>query len=316
MARRTLLSDYALANPLYIGGTLTFYTIDAAGVKTATLATLYANETGTTPSDQLSNPQVLDSDGKLLQPTYFEDGMIGEVTGAAVASHDTGIIYPVGNYRGAWATATLYYPGDIVLAGAAADSTNDLYIIEGRHTSGVFATDLGNLLLAQLLDVSLLSALTTTPVITGGDALKWIRVNAGATAYELVTIATLVANILTSEPEFHRLNVADTKKKALGETKVALTDAATVAVDLSLAQCYNLTMAGNRTLGFPTNIEGNGGEYYIDVTIDATGGLTLAFAAGYNVVSGALDSSANAVNRLWLVVRTAAIIDVYIDNLA
>ena len=244
MARRTLLTDFELANPLYIGGTLTFYTVDSAGAKTATLATLYVNESGTTPSDQLSNPQTLDSDGKLSQPVYFEDAIIGEVAGVAVPSHDTGIISPVGNSRGAWATATLYYPGDMVRAGSAADGTNDIYIVDARHTSGTFATDLGNSLMTLLIDVSLLSALTTTPTITGSDALKWIRINSGATAYELVTIAALIADILTENPEFHRLNVADTKKKALGETKATLTDAANIAVDLSLAQCYNLTQIG------------------------------------------------------------------------
>ena len=41
MATRYNINDFALANPAYAGGTVSFYTV-SGGAKTATLATLYA----------------------------------------------------------------------------------------------------------------------------------------------------------------------------------------------------------------------------------------------------------------------------------
>jgi hypothetical protein len=59
-----------------------------------------------------------------------------------------------------------------------------------------------------------------------------------------------------------------------------LTDAATVAVDLSLANNFNLTLGGNRTLGIPTNPVA-GQEGTITVRQDSTGSRTLAYAWCY-----------------------------------
>lgn len=60
---------------------------------------------------------------------------------------------------------------------------------------------------------------------------------------------------------------------------VALTDAATIAVDASLGRIFRVTLAGNRTLGVPTNPE-DGYEIDFEVTQDATGSRTLALASG------------------------------------
>lgn len=66
---------------------------------------------------------------------------------------------------------------------------------------------------------------------------------------------------------------------------VALTDGATVAVDLSLANQFSLTLAGNRTLGVPTNIA-EGQQGVISIRQDATGTRTLAYAWPYEWVGG------------------------------
>lgn len=68
-------------------------------------------------------------------------------------------------------------------------------------------------------------------------------------------------------------------------TFVALTDAATVALDLSLANQYRLTLGGNRTLGVPTNIA-EGQQGCIVVRQDATGSRTLAYAWPYEWAGG------------------------------
>jgi len=67
---------------------------------------------------------------------------------------------------------------------------------------------------------------------------------------------------------------------------VTLTDAATVAIDLSLSDNFNLTLGGNRTLGVPTNgVAGQSGV--ITVRQDITGSRTLAYAWPFIFVGGA-----------------------------
>jgi hypothetical protein len=88
MATRYNINDFALANPAYAGGTVSFYTV-SGGAKTTTLATLYAASTGTTT---LANPRTLDSDGKFSVPVYVEVPTVATVSGLTVADHDTGIM--------------------------------------------------------------------------------------------------------------------------------------------------------------------------------------------------------------------------------
>jgi hypothetical protein len=158
---RAALKDFVLANRLYAGATVTFYTV-SAGVKTSTKATLYAAPTG---SATLANPQVLGSDGKLQRAVYIDAATIATVTGLTIASHDTGIIQPaptfrvdsstakfqysydggstwsdtgdtIFKYRGAWVTATAYNRNDTTLQSGV------LYLCVTAHTAGTFATDL------------------------------------------------------------------------------------------------------------------------------------------------------------------------------
>lgn len=65
----------------------------------------------------------------------------------------------------------------------------------------------------------------------------------------------------------------------------ALTDAATIAVDMSYAN-FSLTLGGNRTLGAPTNLTA-GQSGVITVRQDATGSRTLAYAWPYVFPGGA-----------------------------
>lgn len=88
-AFRTAIPDFQLANPIYAGASVSFFTVDVNGVATATLATLYANPTGATTT---RNPQILDADGKLTAPVYISAPVIAEAVGPNVASHSTGLI--------------------------------------------------------------------------------------------------------------------------------------------------------------------------------------------------------------------------------
>ena len=88
--------------------------------------------------------------------------------------------------------------------------------------------------------------------------------------------------------------------KAQGSTRVALTDAATVAVDASLSNVFTLTLGGNRTLGQPTNPT-DGQSITIFITQDGTGSRTLAYHADWLFAGGVdptLSTAASSVDVL------------------
>lgn len=191
---RTSIPEFQVANPVYTGATVTPYTIDGTGAKTAVLATLYANPTGTTT---LSNPQTLDSEGKFQQPVYIEDPVIITISGLTIADHDTGIISSVGAFQGDWVTATVYNAGDMIRDAANGDDTKDVYQVVSTHTSGTWATDKADATkLVLVFDVSVIAALMTSSIDPGDfSALAMLRANAGQTAFEGRTAAQVREDI-------------------------------------------------------------------------------------------------------------------------
>lgn len=81
------------------------------------------------------------------------------------------------------------------------------------------------------------------------------------------------------------LDLQQSWTKGQAGTPNTLTDASTVAVDLSLGNNANITLLGNRTLGVPTNIK-TGQVGYINVWQDTTGSRTLAYSWVYSFASG------------------------------
>lgn len=88
---------------------------------------------------------------------------------------------------------------------------------------------------------------------------------------------------------------------------VALTDASTVAVDMSAGFNFSVTLAGNRTLGNPTNTK-TGQSGAIVVTQDATGNRTLAYGANWEFPGGSaplLSTAAAAKDILFYWVQSS-----------
>lgn len=143
MAFRGCIPDFQIANPLYIGATVSFYTVDSNGHATQTLANLFIDPTSSTPA---LNPQTLDSEGKFASPVYIEVPVIAVVTGPNVASHSTGVINARGTWRGSWVTNTVYYSTDFIQDPASMN----VYSAALDYTSGAsLAADVtaGNLIL-------------------------------------------------------------------------------------------------------------------------------------------------------------------------
>jgi len=89
----------------------------------------------------------------------------------------------------------------------------------------------------------------------------------------------------------------------------ALTDGATIAVDFNDSNNYSVTLAGNRTLGQPTNqVVGQSGSIFI--TQDGTGSRTLAYHADWKWAGGSgsaptLSTAAASVDRIDYIVAAA-----------
>lgn len=181
MANRYLLPIFIAANPLYAGASVTLYTVDGSGNKTATKATLYDSMTGT---GTLSNALTLDGDGKQQQPVYLETAVIADIAGLSVPDHSTGIIAIPIESKGTWATATVYKPGDVVVDGAAGANTGSVYYCNARHTSGTWATDLAASKWSLLIDATIAKnwAQKTDGYVEGTDnsAKAWAVGGAGA----------------------------------------------------------------------------------------------------------------------------------------
>lgn len=86
-----------------------------------------------------------------------------------------------------------------------------------------------------------------------------------------------------------------------GAPAVALTDAATIAVNAALGNLFRVTLAGNRTLGAPSN-PADGQVVSFEITQDATGSRTLAYASAYEfsttLASPTLSTAAGKVDLL------------------
>lgn len=155
----------------------------------------------------------------------------------------------------------------------------------------------------QLLDDASFDAMLATLGLSA-DAIAFVKAANDAamrTELGLTTAATLA---IASASEF-RSNTAsrllDPNGVWASGALVALTDAATVAVDFSAGLNFSLTIGGNRTLDAPSNVKvGQSGA--IKITQDGTGGRTLAYHANWKFAGGTdpvLSTGAGAVDYLF-----------------
>ena len=96
---------------------------------------------------------------------------------------------------------------------------------------------------------------------------------------------------------FMRTNESATVTKGFFDTNVTLTDAASIAWDLSLGNLATVTVTADRTLANPTNW--GHGSFTLILKMDGSGGHTTSYGAGYKWPDGVvptLDTSASAVN--------------------
>lgn len=146
---------------------------------------------------------------------------------------------------------------------------------------------------------------TTTSILKkrNADNDAWINVATFNEATDAVTsFAGLVigTDVQAYDADTAKTDVAQAFTKAQRGTPVALTDASSIATDLSLGNNFSVTLGGNRTLANPTNIVA-GQSGIIVITQDGTGSRTLAYGSYFKFPAGAaptLTTTASAVDVL------------------
>lgn len=137
---------------------------------------------------------------------------------------------------------------------------------------------------------------TLAPDNTSGEIspadLRTMLTDLADSSYNNVTNADSAAAFLAGTAD--KVLVADSVWSAGAE--VTLTDAATIAVDMSTFINATVTLGGNRTLGNPTNPK-PGQTGYIRVVQDGTGGRTLSFASNYEFKGGTAPTLSTAASK-------------------
>ncbi len=119
------------------------------------------------------------------------------------------------------------------------------------------------------------------------DAFREMMAQLAGAGLATTAAVLLTANVSTAAQ--FRANTADKVLDTDGvwasAAEVTLTDAATIAVDFSSFINGTVTLAGNRTLGAPTNLK-VGQSGVIRIIQDATGSRTLAYHADWKFAFG------------------------------
>lgn len=175
--------------------------------------------------------------------------------------------------------------------------------VTGQYGTAIFVSD-GNSKWTQFV---ILGAGTGTvqSVATSGCATGGTFTTTGTVA---VTPATN-SQIYTAGVN----NCIDAAGALSSSALFGLTDAATITVDMSLFKNASVTLAGNRTLGNPTNTNDMIGQCgHIYFTQDGTGTRTLGYASSWRFTGAAaptLTTAAGSVDMLNFCVRDATHID-------
>jgi hypothetical protein len=216
-----------------------------------------------------------------VNPTADRTITFPNATGTVVTTGDTGTV-----------TSAMIADATIVNADVSASAAIAVSKLANGTARQLLQTNAGgsateftsNVDIPGTLDVTGAATLDSTLKVVGNITTDASVIFEGATpdANELTLSAEdpgadVTVTIPAATTTLAGLAVAQSFTKAQSGTPVALTDGATIAVDLSLGNNFSVTLAGNRTLGDPSNVTA-GQSGVIVVTQDGTGSRTLAYA--------------------------------------
>ena len=252
----------------------------------------------------------------VTDPTADRTITLPNVTGTVVTTGDTGSVTSTMITDGTIVNADINASAEIAVSKLANGSARQLLQTASNGTDVEF-TD--NVDIPGTLDVTGVATFDSTSTFVGNATFNGSIIFEGSTADDFETTLSVTdptADRTITLPDATTtvagLAVAQSFTKAQRGTPVALTDASTVAVDLSLGNNFTLTLAGNRTLGAPTNVTA-GQSGVIVVTQDSTGSRTLAYNSVYKFAGGTaptLTTTASAVDVLAYYVESSTRITV------
>jgi hypothetical protein len=225
----------------------------------------------------------------VTDPTADRTITFPDVTGTVVTTGDTGSVTSTMILNGTIANADISASAEIAVSKLANGTARQLLQTDAAGTGVEFSSDID---IPGTLDVAGAVTFDSTLQVVGNISTDASLVFEGATAddFELTLSAAdpaadVTVTIPASTTTLAGLAVTQSFTKAQRGSVVALTDAATIAVDLSLGNNFSVTLAGNRTLGAPTN-QTAGQSGVIVVTQDGTGSRTLAYNSVYKFAGG------------------------------
>ncbi len=254
----------------------------------------------------------------VTNPTADRTITFPNVTGNVVTTGDSGTVTSTMIADATIANADISASAEIAVSKLGHGSARQLLQTASNGTDVEF-TD--NVDIPGTLDVTGAATFDSTARFIGNVTVDGSIVFEGSTAdanETTLTVTDPTADRTITLPDATTtvagLAVVQSFTKAQRGTPVALTDAATIAVDLSLGNNFTVTLAGNRTLGAPTNATA-GQSGVIVVTQDGTGSRTLAFNTIYKFAGGSsnapsLTGTASAVDVLAYYVESSTRITV------
>ena len=238
-------------------------------------------------------------------PTADRTITFPNVTGNVVTTGDTGTVTSAMIADATIVNADVSASAEIAVSKLANGTARQLLQTDSGGSAVEFTS---NVDVPGTLNVGGVATFDSTSTFAGNATFNGSLIFEGATpdAHELTLSvadpgADVTVTIPASTTTLAGLAVTQSFTKAQRGTPVALTDGATIAVDMSLGNNFTLAIGGNRTLGDPTNVTA-GQSGVIVITQDGTGSRTLAYAGTkYKFAGGSavtLTTTAAAVDVL------------------
>jgi len=214
-------------------------------------------------------------------PTADRTITFPNVTGNVVTTGDTGTVTSAMIADATIVNADVSATAEIAVSKLANGTARQLLQTDTAGTGVEFTS---NVDVPGTLDVTGVATFDSTSTFAGNATFNGSLIFEGATpdAHELTLSvadpgADVTVTIPASTTTLAGLAIAQSFTKAQRGTPVALTDGATIAVDMSLGNNFAITLGGSRSLGDPTNVTA-GQSGVIVITQDGTGSRTLAYA--------------------------------------
>lgn len=176
-------------------------------------------------------------------------------------------VAPIGHWRGAWASGTVYAVGDVVQDGAAGANTGNLYYCLVANTGGTWAADLAGgdwSLAVNVAAVTAAAAAAAASATTASGAATTATTEAGISTTQAAALAS--ANTAAAAAT----TASGAATTATTEAGIATTQAGNASTSATAAAASAGSLTGTSTTSLPV----------------ATGSTTFATQAGKTFASG------------------------------